>query len=152
MEIEVTQNEKISVGGKGGGSKRVDSAIRRRRANGGSVNIKKKKRGRVVWRDVDPYIIKFGVKQGEREEVESSKKDKPCRTKMMTPPLACVASRERMPDREWVQSDRRAENPGIRKEEDKLRLDSWIQIRSTGWDETKCSSSVLLARRQPAFY
>ena len=52
-------------------------------------------------------------------------------------PLACVASRERMPDREWVRSKRRAENPGIRKEEDELRLDSWIQIRSTGWDKRK---------------
>ena len=65
-------------------------------------------------------------------EVESSKKDKPCLTKMMTSPLACVASGERMPDREWVRSDRRAENPGIWKEEDELRLDSWIQIRSMG--------------------
>ena len=41
----------------------------------------------------------------------------------MTPPLACVASGERMPDREWMQSYRRAENPGIRKEKDELRLD-----------------------------
>ena len=38
-----------------------------------------------------------------------------------------------MPDLEWVQSERRAENPGIQKEEDEFRLDSWIQIRSTGW-------------------
>ena len=53
---------------------------------------------------------------------------------MMTPLLACVASGEKMSDREWVQSERRAE---IRKEEDKLKLDSWIQIRSTGWDERK---------------
>ena len=42
-----------------------------------------------------------------------------------------------MPDREWGRSERRAENPGIRKEEDELRLDSWIEIRSTGWDERK---------------
>ena len=42
-----------------------------------------------------------------------------------------------MPDREWVQSERRAENPEIWKEEDELRLDSWIQIRSTEWDERK---------------
>ena len=52
---------------------------------------------------------------------------------MMTPPLACMASRERMPDREWVRSERRAENPEIRKEGDELRLDSWIQIKSTEW-------------------
>ena len=69
--------------------------------------------------------------------MESSEKDKPCLTKMMTPPLACVASGKRMPDREWVRSERRVENPGIRKEEDELRLDSLIQIRSTGWDERK---------------
>ena len=50
---------------------------------------------------------------------------------MMKPPLACVASGERMPDRKCVRSERRAENPGIRKEDDELRLDSWIQIRST---------------------
>ena len=69
--------------------------------------------------------------------MESSEKDKPCLTKMITPTLACVASGERMPDREWVRSECRAENPGIWKEEEELRLDSWIQIRSTGWDERK---------------
>ena len=56
---------------------------------------------------------------------------------MMTPLLVCVASGERMPNREWVGSERRAENPAIRKEEDELRLDSWMQIRSTAWDERK---------------
>ena len=71
---------------------------------------------------------------------------------MMTSPVACVAARERMLDWKLVQSDRRAENPGIRKEEDELRLDSWIQIRSTGWDERKSSSSMLLAWRPPAFH
>ena len=50
---------------------------------------------------------------------------------MMTPPLAYVASGERMPDRMWVQLDRREDKPEIQGEEDKLRLDSWIQIRST---------------------
>ena len=84
-------------------------------------------------RNADRYIIKVGIKR--REEAESSEKDRPCLTKMTPPPLACVASEGRMPDREWVQSDCRVENPGIRKEEDKLRLDSWMQIRSTGWDE-----------------
>ena len=38
----------------------------------------------------------------EKEEVESSEKDKPCLMNMMIPPLACVASRERVPDRDWV--------------------------------------------------
>ena len=32
-----------------------------------------------------------------------------------------------------MRSERRAENPGIRKEENELRFDSWIQIRSMGW-------------------
>ena len=62
-----------------------------------------------MLRDVDPYIIRVGIER--RDEVESSEKDRPCLTKMTTPPLACVASGERMPDREWVRSERRAENP-----------------------------------------
>ena len=71
--------------------------------------------------------------------MESSEKDRPCLTKMTTPPLVCVASGERMPDWEWVRSEHRAENPGIWKEEDELKLDSWMQTwsRSTGWDERK---------------
>ena len=43
---------------------------------------------------------------------------------MMMPLLACVALGEGMSEREWVRSDQ-----GIRKEEDELRLDSWIQVR-----------------------
>ena len=35
-----------------------------------------------------------------------------------------LPSGERMPDREWVRSECRAENPGIWKEEEELRLDS----------------------------
>ena len=38
---EVPQNEDISGGGKNGGRKKVDSAILWRRANRGSINIKK---------------------------------------------------------------------------------------------------------------
>ena len=41
MAIEVLQNEEISEGEKNGGRKRVGSAIRRKRANRESVNIKK---------------------------------------------------------------------------------------------------------------
>ena len=41
MAIEVPQNEEIFVGGKNGGRKRVGSAIYGKRANRGSVNIKK---------------------------------------------------------------------------------------------------------------
>ena len=90
--VEVPLNEEISGGGKNGGRKIVGSAIRRRRANGGSVHIKKRQRGGVVYRDVDPCMIRVGIKQREREEVESLEKDKPCLTKMVTPPLACIAS------------------------------------------------------------
>ena len=49
-----------------------------------------------------------------------------------------------MPDWELVRSEGRAKNPGIQKEEDKLRLDSWMQIRLTRV-ERKWSNSVLLA-------
>ena len=45
--------------------------------------------------------------------MESSEKDRPFLTRMTTPPLACVASRKRKPDREWVRSERKTENPGI---------------------------------------
>ena len=69
--------------------------------------------------------------------MESSEKDRPCLTKMTMLPLACLASGERMPDREWVRSERRADNPKLRKEEEELRLDSWMQIRSAGWEERK---------------
>ena len=48
-----------------------------------------------------------------------------------------------MPNREWVQSDRRAENPEIKKEEDELGLYSWIQIRSTGAPGLKTASISL---------
>ena len=41
MAVEVPQNEEISGGGKNGGRKRVGFDIRWRRANWGTVNIKK---------------------------------------------------------------------------------------------------------------
>ena len=41
MAIEVSQNKKISVGGKNGGTKEIGSAIPRKRANRGIINIKK---------------------------------------------------------------------------------------------------------------
>ena len=63
--------------------------------------------------------------------MESSEKDKPYLTKMMRPTLASMISVKKIPDWEWVPSDRRAESPGTRKEEDKFRLDSWIQIRES---------------------
>ena len=48
MAIEVFQNEEISGGVKDRGRKEFDSAIRRRRANRRSINIKERERGGVV--------------------------------------------------------------------------------------------------------
>ena len=132
MTIEVPQNEEISGGGKNGGGKGVVlSSVGEERTEGAYTlrNESEEKLFREMLSFVDPYIIRVGI--NEREEVEILEKDKPCLTKMMTAPLACVASRDRMPDREWVRSERNAENPGIRKEENELRSHSWIQIRST---------------------
>ena len=70
-----------------------------------------------------PTQSEYGSSE-ERDEVESSERDRPCLTKMTPPLLACMVSEERMPDWEWVQSECRAENPGIQKEEEELRLDS----------------------------
>ena len=53
----------------------------------------------------------------------------------MPPLLACVTLVEKVPDWEWVPSDRRAENPGIREQEDDLRLNFWIKKGQP--DETK---------------
>ena len=80
MAIKVPLNEEISEGGRKG----IGSAIRRRRSNRATINSKKRERGGVVWRDIDPYIIRIGIKRRKREEIESSEKDKPCLTKMMT--------------------------------------------------------------------
>ena len=41
MAIEVPQNEEISGGGKNGGRKGIDSAIRQRGANRRGIHIKK---------------------------------------------------------------------------------------------------------------
>ena len=41
MTIEVSQNKKICGGEKNGGRKEIGSALLRRRANRGSINIKK---------------------------------------------------------------------------------------------------------------
>ena len=48
MAIEVPRNEEISGGGKNGGRKEVNFSIRQRRANRGSVDIKKREIGGVV--------------------------------------------------------------------------------------------------------
>ena len=48
MAIEVPKNKEISVGVKNGWIKGVGFAIRRRKANRGSINIKKREREGVV--------------------------------------------------------------------------------------------------------
>ena len=65
MAIEVPKNEAIS-GGRNGGRKGVSFAICWGKANRGGVHIKKWERGRVVKRDVDPYIIRLGINQRKR--------------------------------------------------------------------------------------
>ena len=123
MAIEVPKNEEISGRGKDGRRKGVGSSICWRGANRGGIHIEKRERGRVVKRDVDPFIMRVWIKQRKRGG-RKFRKDRPCLTKMTMPPLACVVSEERMPDRELVRSERRADNPGIQKEEEELRLDS----------------------------
>ena len=66
MAIEVLQNNEISGGGKNGERKEVGSAIRWKRANRLSINIKEWERGVVVLRDIDPKIIGVGVKRRKR--------------------------------------------------------------------------------------
>ena len=44
MAIDVPQNKEISGGGKNGGRKEVGSAIRWRKANRGSINMRKEKK------------------------------------------------------------------------------------------------------------
>ena len=68
MAIEVSQNEEISGGGKNGGREGIGSAIRWGGANrGGGVHIEKRERGGVVKKDVDPDIIRVGIKRKEKE-------------------------------------------------------------------------------------
>ena len=66
MAVEVPQNEEISGGGKNGGRKGIGSANRQGRANRGGIHIRKRDQGGVVKRDVDPYIIRVGIKQRKR--------------------------------------------------------------------------------------
>ena len=58
----------------------------------------------------------------ERDEVESAQKDKTLFDKNVDAAAIVHGIRRTRSDREWAQSDRRAENPGIRKEENELRL------------------------------
>ena len=65
MAVKVPQNEEISGGWKNGGRKGVGSALCQKRANKGTVYVKKRERGGVVKRDVDPYTIRVGIKRRE---------------------------------------------------------------------------------------
>ena len=66
MAIEIPQMEQISGGEKNRGRKGVGSAIRQKGANRRGVYIKKSQRGGVVKRDVDPYIVRVGIKRRKR--------------------------------------------------------------------------------------
>ena len=91
------------------------SSVREKRI-GGAHTLKNQSEGE-LFREMLTLHNQSGG-QAKREEVEISENDKPCLTKMMMPPLACMASRERMPDREWVQSEHRAEGiPSINREQ-----------------------------------
>ena len=63
MAIEDPQNEEISGGGKNGGRKGVGSVIRWEGVNRGNKNVKKREQRGVVRTDVDPCIIRVGIKQ-----------------------------------------------------------------------------------------
>ena len=62
MAVEVPRNEEICGGGKNRERKGVGSAIRwEQREGGGGIQIKKRERGGVVKRDVDPCIIRVRI-------------------------------------------------------------------------------------------
>ena len=125
MAIEVPQNEKISGGGKNGGRKGVGFAICWGLANRRSEHIKKREQRGVVKRDVDLYIIRVGIKRRERggrkfrKGLALSDKNDNAAVSM------CGVRRENArPGVGAIRTQSRAENPGIQKEEDELRLDS----------------------------
>ena len=127
MAIEVTQNKEVAKKRKG---KRVSFAICRRRAHSGNINIKKRAKKSCLVKYWLLHSQSKGQAKREREEKESSEKDRSSPKKMITPRLACGSSGEKMPDREWERSDRRAEYPEIRRKDNELWMDSWIQTKS----------------------
>ena len=58
----------------------------------------------------------------KRDEVESAQKEKTLFDENIDAAAIVHGIKRTRSDREWAQSDRRAENPGIRKEENELRL------------------------------
>ena len=65
MAIEVPRNEEISGGGRMEGEKESVLPSFEEEQIGG-IHIKKRKRRRVVKRDVDPYMVRVGIKQRMR--------------------------------------------------------------------------------------
>ena len=61
MAIEFPQNEEISEGGKNGGREGIGSAIRW----GGAYTLRNDPEEKLL-RDVDPYIIRVGIKRRKR--------------------------------------------------------------------------------------
>ena len=54
-----------------------------------------KKEREVFQRDLYSHIVRVGIKQTQKEEVEGSKKDRMRLTKIVALPLVCESSKER---------------------------------------------------------
>ena len=64
--------------------------------------------------------------------MENREAERPCLTKVTTPPPIWESLCAKLSDRERVRSDLKDVYPGILKEEEEVRPDSWIQIMSGG--------------------
>ena len=86
--------------------------------------------GRLVTRAkyVYLYVVKNIGRARRERKLKFSEKDRSCLTKNNYMPLACEPLGERE-TRPGARFSCRAENPGIPKDEEELRLDSWIQIK-----------------------
>ena len=63
MALKVPQNEEVPGLGKNTRGKGVDSNVNRRKANRESTNAKETKQEKVIWQDVDSYVVRVEVKQ-----------------------------------------------------------------------------------------
>ena len=104
IAVEVPQNKEISGGGKNGERKGVGSGIRWKGANMGGVHIKKRERGGLVKREVDTYIIRVGIKR--RKKSRKFRERYALLDENDNAAASVHVIRERMPDREWVRSER----------------------------------------------
>ena len=98
----------------------------------GSINIKKRERGGVVKRNVDPYVIRVVVKRRERKGRKF--KERKALPDENYDADASVRGITKENARQGVGAIRTQSREFRNLEKDKLRLDSWIQKRSTGWD------------------